>query len=109
MIATRLTETQCMTMLRVLAVLLLGSVASAQIGTPPACQDAVTDRKVFQVEGARIKFHLKFHTAQGAFDARSVVKLHRREAPDASCNDGDVLDVVIDELIRERNQFLPAP
>jgi len=61
------------------------------------------------VGGGRIKFHLKFHTGSGMFDAHSVVKLRRQGAPDASCNDGDVLDVVIDELVRERNQFLTPP
>jgi len=43
------------------------------------------------------------------FDAHSVVKLHRQGASDASCNEGDVLDVVIDELVKERSQFLPPP
>ena len=97
-----------MTLMRVLAaVVLFARAASAQIGTPPACQGAVTDRVVFQTPpgGGRIRFHLKFHNGSGAFDARAVVKLHRR-APDASCNDGDVLDYVIEELVKQR-QFLP--
>jgi len=33
----------------------------------------------------------------------------RRQGPDATCNDGDVLDLVIGELVREREQFLPPP
>jgi len=33
----------------------------------------------------------------------------RRLGPDATCNDGDVLDLVIGELVREREQFLPPP
>ena len=97
-----------MTILRVLAAVLLAGVASAQISTPPPCQGAITDREVFQTPGGRIKFHLKSHNGSGAFDAHAVVKLRRR-APDASCNDGDVLDVVIGELVKERHQFLPPP
>jgi hypothetical protein len=86
-----------------LAVLLfLGGIAGAQISTPPPCRGAVTDREV------RIKFHLRFHDGSGAFDARSVVRL-RRQGPDPTCNDGDVLDLVIGELAREREQFLPPP
>jgi hypothetical protein len=96
-----------MTLVRVLPVLLLARVAAAQVGTPPACQGAVTDRVVFHTPANRpIRFHLKFHDASGVFDARAVVKLHRRGA-DVSCNDGDVLDYVIDELVKERNKFLP--
>ena len=102
-------ETGFMALFRVLAVLWFGSVAWAQVGTPPPCQGAITDREVFQVQDGRIKFHLKFRSGSGVFDSRSVVKLHRRGAPDVSCNDGDVLDRVIDELIKERNQFLPQP
>ena len=49
-----------------------------------------------------IKFHLRFHDPAGTFDARAVVKLHRRGA-DPSCNEGDVLDYVIDELVSERS------
>lgn len=97
-----------MTLIRVLALLLLGGVASAQISTPPTCQGAVTDRVVLQTPPGRIKFHLKFHDPSGMFDARSVVKLHRRGGPDATCNDGDVLDFVIDELRKQRDQ-LPPP
>jgi hypothetical protein len=97
-----------MTLIRVLAaVLVLASVAYAQIGTPPACRGAVVDREVFRTPGGRIKFHLKFHDGSDTFDARSVVKLRRRGAPDASCNDGNVLDVVIDELVKQRTRFLP--
>ena len=98
-----------MMLLRVLVVVLIGSTAWAQVSTPPPCSGAVTDREVFLVGGGRIKFHLKFHTASGAFDAHSVVTLHRQGAPDPSCNSGDVLDVVIDELVKERAQFLPPP
>ena len=98
-----------MKLLRVLAVVLIGSAAWAQVSTPPPCRGAVTDREVFLVGGGRIKFQLKFHTGSGVFDAHSVVKLHRQGASDASCNEGDVLDVVIDELVKERSQFLPPP
>ena len=102
-------ETGFMALFLVLAVLSVGSVAWAQVGTPPACEGAITDREVFQVQDGRIRFHLKFHSGSSVFDSRSVVKLHRRGTLDAACNDGDVLDLVIDELIRERNQFLPRP
>ena len=81
-----------MKLLRVLAVVLIGSAAWAQVSTPPPCRGAVTDREIFLVGGGRIKFHLKFHTESGVFDAHSVVKLHRQGAPDASCNEGDVLE-----------------
>jgi hypothetical protein len=100
--------THGMTLIRVFAIIAFAGVASAQISTPPTCRGAVTDRAVFRTPRGRIKFHLKFHDGSGRFDARSVVKLHR-DAPDATCNDGDVLDFVIDELVRARNQNLPPP
>ena len=98
-----------MTLIRLLAIVLFSSAASAQISTPPPCRGAITDREVFQTPGGRIKFHLKFHDGSAVFDAHSVVKLRRRGAPDPSCNDGAVLDVFIDELVKQRTQFLPAP
>jgi hypothetical protein len=75
---------------------------------PATLSGRVTDREVFHSGPGRIKFHLRFHDGSGAFDARSVVRL-RRQGPDATCNDGDVLDLVIGELVREREQFLPPP
>src|SRR2546425_12873548 len=98
-----------MAFLRVLAVLSVGSVAWAQVGTPPPCEGAITDREVFQAQDGRIRFRLKFHSGSSVFDSRSVVKLHRRGTPDAAGHDGDVVDLVIDELIKGRTQFLPQP
>ena len=45
-----------MKLLRVLAVVLIGSAAWAQVSTPPPCRGAVTDREIFLVGGGRIKF-----------------------------------------------------
>jgi hypothetical protein len=96
-----------MTLFRVvLPVLLLADVAAAQISTPPSCQGAVTDRVSLRTPGGRIAFHLKFHDPSSTFDARAVVKLHRQR-PDASCNDGAVLDYLIEELVKERNALAP--
>ncbi len=97
-----------MMLLRTLAALsLLAGVASAQIGTPPTCDGAVTDREVFRTQGGRVKFHLRFHASAGVFDARAVVKLPHGGTTDPSCTEGNALDFVIDELVRERHQFLP--
>ena len=85
----------------------LSDVARAQIGTPPRCEGAVNDRERFRASKRRITFHLKFHSGSTAFDARSVLKIRRHGALDAACTDGDAIDRLIDELVRERNQFLP--
>ena len=96
-----------MALLRALAaVLVLGGVAWGQIGTPGPCSGAVTDRERFTVGHGRVKFHLRFHTDAGTFDARSVIKLSRPDGADASCTEGQAVDFVIDELTKERQQFL---
>jgi len=96
-----------MAVLRVLvAVVMLGGVARAQLGTPPPCGGLVKDRERFDVKGRTVKFHLRFHTADGTFDARSVIKLPSGAASDATCPKGDALDYVISELVKERQQFL---
>ena len=96
-----------MTLIRmILPVLLFADVAAAQISTPPSCQGAVTDRRSLKTPGGRITFHLKFHDPASTFDARTVVKVHRQR-PDASCNDGAVLDYLIEELVKERNALGP--
>ena len=96
-----------MTLIRVLLfVVLFADVAAAQISTPPSCQGAVTDRVFLRTPSGRIMFHLKFHDPSSAFDARAVVKVHRQR-PDASCNDGAVLDYLIEELVKERNALAP--
>jgi len=88
------------------AVLVLTGVASGQVGTPPACGGAVTDQERFAAKSHRIKFHLRFHTTAGIFDARSVIKLPPKGTPDPACTEGEVVDFVVDELIKERKQFL---
>jgi len=94
---------------RVLALLLLGATAWAQVGTPPACPDAVTDHEVFRAANGRVKFHLRYHVGASAVDGHAIIKLGHQAAPDASCTDGALLDVFIDELVKQRNQFLPQP
>jgi hypothetical protein len=90
------------------AVVLLASVAWGQIGTPPACRGAIKDRERFQAHGRSIKFHLRFHTAAGTYVARTVIKLPPAGPEDPACTKGDVVDFVVDELVTERQQFLPA-
>jgi len=68
----------------------------------------VNDRVRFRASKRRITFHLKFHSGSAAFDARSVVRIRRRGALDAGCTDGDAIDRFIDELVWERNRFLPS-
>jgi len=85
---------------------MLAGVASGQIGTPPACNGAVTDHEQFRAKGHRVKFHLRFHTTAGIFDARSVIKLPPKGTPDPTCTEGNVVDFVVDELVKERKQFL---
>jgi len=96
-------------LLRMLGVLLfLGGIARAQISTPPPCRaQSPTARSSIRGRGGSSSIW-GVHDGSGAFDARSVVRL-RRLGPDATCNDGDVLDLVIGELVREREQFLPPP
>ena len=95
-----------MTLLRgLLAVALMVGVAGGQIGTPPACNGAIKDRDRFRVHGHSITFHLRFHTAKGTFDARSVIKLPRA-LEDPMCTKGDVVDFVVSELVNARQQFL---
>ena len=84
----------------------LSDVAREQVGTPLHCQGAVNDRQRFRASKRQVMFHLKFHTGSAEFDA--VMKMRRHGPPDAACTDGDAIDRFIDELVRERNQFLPS-
>ena len=67
---------------------------------------AVTDQERFEAKGHRVEFHLRFHTTAGVFDARSIIKLPRQGTPDPTCTEGDVVDFVVNELVKERRQFL---
>ncbi len=96
-----------MAVLRALAaLLLLATFSAAQVQPPPACAGAVIDHERLDVHGRRVTFHLRFHTPGGIVVARSVVTVPHAGASDGSCSEGEAVDVMIDELVKERQRFL---
>ena len=89
-----------------MGLLVMAGDGRAQIGTPPPCPAAVIDREVFLPYHRAIKFHLRFHVGAETFEARSIVK-PTRHAGAAACTDAEVVDLLIAELVKERNEFWP--